>query len=165
MQEMQETQVPTWVGKVPWRRKWQLTPVFLPEWSHGQRSLAGYSTWGLKELNGTKWLSMHMYCWVPLLFLWNYHSIINWLYSTQNKKLLKKKKELSVTQENLNVKRKKTNHKPYMIEWLPSWSPLLFSTLLWPNQSILQEINLYTHLKDWCWNFSTLATWCEQLVH
>ena len=27
----------------PWRRKWQLTPVFLPEESHGQRSLAGYN--------------------------------------------------------------------------------------------------------------------------
>ena len=32
-----------WVRKVPWRRKWQATPVFLPGESHGQRSLAGYS--------------------------------------------------------------------------------------------------------------------------
>ena len=32
-----------WVRKIPWRRKWQLTPVFLPGKSHGQRSLAGYS--------------------------------------------------------------------------------------------------------------------------
>jgi len=32
-----------WVGKVPWRRAWQPTPVFLPGDSHGQRSLAGYS--------------------------------------------------------------------------------------------------------------------------
>ena len=31
-----------WVRKIPWRRKWQPTPVFLPEESHGQRSLAGY---------------------------------------------------------------------------------------------------------------------------
>ena len=38
-----------WVGKIPWRRKWQLTPVFLTEKSHGQRSLAGYSPWGHKE--------------------------------------------------------------------------------------------------------------------
>ena len=29
-----------WEGKVPWRREWQLTPVFLPEKFHGQRSLA-----------------------------------------------------------------------------------------------------------------------------
>ena len=32
-----------------WRRKWQPTPVFLPGESHGQRSLAGYSPWGLKH--------------------------------------------------------------------------------------------------------------------
>jgi len=32
-----------------WRRKWQPTPVFLPGESHGQRSLTGYSPWGLKS--------------------------------------------------------------------------------------------------------------------
>jgi len=37
---MQETQVPSLVGKVPWIRKWQPIPVFLPEKSNGQRSLA-----------------------------------------------------------------------------------------------------------------------------
>ena len=31
-----------WVGKMPWRRKWQPTPAFLPGESHGQRSLVGY---------------------------------------------------------------------------------------------------------------------------
>ena len=35
-----------WVGKIPWRRKWQPTPVLLPGKSHGQRSLVGYSPWG-----------------------------------------------------------------------------------------------------------------------
>ena len=35
-----------WVGKIPWRRKWQLTPVLLPGEFHGQRSLAGCSPWG-----------------------------------------------------------------------------------------------------------------------
>ena len=34
-----------------WRRKWQPTPVFLPGESHGQRSMAGYSPWGHKELD------------------------------------------------------------------------------------------------------------------
>ena len=38
-----------WVGKIPWRRKWQPTPVFLPGKSHGQRSLAGYNPWVAKE--------------------------------------------------------------------------------------------------------------------
>ena len=33
----------SWVGKIPWRREWLLTPVFLPGEFHGQRSLAGYT--------------------------------------------------------------------------------------------------------------------------
>ena len=37
------------VRKIPWGRAWQPTPVFLPEESHGQRSLVGYSPWGRKE--------------------------------------------------------------------------------------------------------------------
>ena len=39
------------VGEIPWRRKWQPTPVFLPGKFYGQRSLVGYSPWGRKELN------------------------------------------------------------------------------------------------------------------
>ena len=35
----------SWVGKIPWRRAWHPTPVFLPGSSHGQSSLAGYSPW------------------------------------------------------------------------------------------------------------------------
>ena len=38
-----------WVGKIPWERKWQPTPVFLPGESHRQRSLVGYSPWGHKS--------------------------------------------------------------------------------------------------------------------
>ena len=38
-----------WVGKIPWRMKWQPTPVFLLGKSHGQRSLVCYSPWGRKE--------------------------------------------------------------------------------------------------------------------
>ena len=43
-----------WVGKIPWRRAWQLTPVSLPGESHGQRSLADYRPSGLKEPDRTK---------------------------------------------------------------------------------------------------------------
>ena len=39
-----------WVGKIPRRRKWQPTPVFLPGESHGQRSLAGFSSWSWKRV-------------------------------------------------------------------------------------------------------------------
>ena len=42
-----------WVGKIPWSRKWQPTPIFLPEKTHGQRSLADYSPWGHKEFDMT----------------------------------------------------------------------------------------------------------------
>ena len=43
-----------WVRKIPWRRKWQPTPVILPGESHGQRSLVDYSPWGSKELDMTE---------------------------------------------------------------------------------------------------------------
>ena len=36
-----------WVGKIPWRRAWQPTSVFLPGKPHGQRSLVGCGPWGL----------------------------------------------------------------------------------------------------------------------
>ena len=42
-----------WVGKIPWRRKWQPTPVFLPGESHGQRSMSGHSPWDHKESGKT----------------------------------------------------------------------------------------------------------------
>ena len=43
-----------WTMELNWRKDWQLTPVFLPGESHGQRSLAGYSPWGHKSRT---WLS------------------------------------------------------------------------------------------------------------
>ena len=43
-----------WVGKIPWRRKWQPTPVLLPKIFHGQRSLVGYRLWGHKESDTTE---------------------------------------------------------------------------------------------------------------
>ena len=43
-----------WVGKIPWRRAWQPTPVFLPGESQGQRSLTGYRPVGHKESDTTE---------------------------------------------------------------------------------------------------------------
>ena len=43
-----------WVRKIPWRRAWQPTAVFLPGEFHGQRRLVGYSLWGHKELDMAK---------------------------------------------------------------------------------------------------------------
>ena len=46
-----------WVGKIPWRRKWQPAPVFLPRKCHGQRSLVDYSPWGHKGSDMTERLN------------------------------------------------------------------------------------------------------------
>ena len=46
-------QIDPWVRKIPWSRKWQPTPVFLPGKFRGQRNLAGYSLWGHKESDTT----------------------------------------------------------------------------------------------------------------
>ena len=60
------------VGKIPWRRIWQPTPVFLPEEAHGQRSLAGYNPWGCKELDTTEQITLsqhqgHIYRYMHVL--------------------------------------------------------------------------------------------------
>ena len=47
---MQETQFDPWVKKIPWRRKWQPTPISLPGNCNGQRSLAGYCPWGHRRV-------------------------------------------------------------------------------------------------------------------
>ena len=58
-----------WVGKMPWRRKWHPTPIFLPGTSHAQRSLVGYSPRGCKESDATERLSTqpHKNMWLLLL--------------------------------------------------------------------------------------------------
>ena len=48
------------VGKIPWRRRWQSTPVFLPGESLGQRSLAGCSAWGRKGADRTDRLTLSL---------------------------------------------------------------------------------------------------------
>ena len=45
--------------KIPWRREWQPTPVFLPGKFHGHRSLVGYSPWGHKESDTGEHTHMH----------------------------------------------------------------------------------------------------------
>ena len=49
-----------WVGKIPWRRKWQPTPVLLPRKSHRRRSLVGYSLWGRTQLSDFTFLSVYV---------------------------------------------------------------------------------------------------------
>jgi len=60
MQEMQvQSQVP-WVEKIPWKREWQPTPIFLPGEFLGQRSLAGYNPWSHKESDTTEKLTFSL---------------------------------------------------------------------------------------------------------
>jgi len=51
--DARELRFDPWVKKIPWRRKWQPVPVFLPRKFHGQRNLEGYSSLGHKESNMT----------------------------------------------------------------------------------------------------------------
>ena len=50
-----------WIRKIPWRRKWQPTPLLLPGKFHGRRSLVGYSPWGRKELDTTEQLHLNVF--------------------------------------------------------------------------------------------------------
>ena len=67
-----------WIRKIPWRRKWQPTPVFLPGKSYGQRSKAGGAVYkGHKELNMTEQLSfttdtLRSALYIPEVFFWGY---------------------------------------------------------------------------------------------
>ena len=54
---------PGWIpglGRSPGRREWLPTPVYLTGEIHGQRSLVGYSPWGLKESDMTEWLTLSL---------------------------------------------------------------------------------------------------------
>ena len=51
---LQKTNFDPWVRKIPWRRKWQPTPVLLAGKFHGRRRLGDYSPWGCKESDMTE---------------------------------------------------------------------------------------------------------------
>ena len=57
---IQETWFDPWFEKSLWRREWLPTPVFLPGEFHGQRSRAGYSLWGRKELDMIEQLTLSL---------------------------------------------------------------------------------------------------------
>ena len=69
-----------WVRKIPWRRKWQPSPVLLPRESHGQGSLAVYSPcmtsqrvghdWVMKTTNWLQWTSNNWLQWTSLSYIW-----------------------------------------------------------------------------------------------
>ena len=62
-----------WVGSIPWRKKQQPTPAFLPGESHGQGSLAGCSPWGCQKLDTIECIT-HSLC----VFLCTSSNFLNW---------------------------------------------------------------------------------------
>ena len=62
------TEFSPWARKIPWRRKWQLTSVFLPWKSHGQKNLAGYFPWGYKRVRCN--LATKLQQFLSLLYSW-----------------------------------------------------------------------------------------------
>ena len=75
---MQETWVWSLGWKIPWRRKWQPISVFLPGKFHGQRSLAGYSPWGHKDLDTAK-QRLHIYIYIHIYIYGKSKPSENWL--------------------------------------------------------------------------------------
>ena len=73
---MEETWVHSMVGKIPWRREWLPTPVFLPGEFHGQRSLVGYSPWSHKESGMTKQLNNNKKLNIILKILWSFEFLL-----------------------------------------------------------------------------------------
>ena len=55
-----------WIGRIAWRRTWQLTPVFLPGEFHGQRNLVDCSLWDCKELDMTEQLTLSLWLILPM---------------------------------------------------------------------------------------------------
>ena len=66
------------LGRFPWSRKWQPTPVFLPGKFHKQRSLAGYSPRGHKELDTTEHLKLNCFFHFQLDFNLNCEKGLDW---------------------------------------------------------------------------------------
>ena len=72
-----------WVEKIPWRKERLPMPILLPGEFHGQRSLAGYSPWGWKELDTTQWLtSLYWLLNSPPLDFSTLHHFTLWLWLT-----------------------------------------------------------------------------------
>ena len=72
-----------WVRKIPWRRAWQPTPIYLPGESHGQRSLVRYSPWGCKGLDTTEWWTLTDW-YTDIQYKYVYHIVYIILYRSPN---------------------------------------------------------------------------------
>ena len=84
---MRETWFDPWVGKIPWRREWQPTPIFLPRESHGQRSLVGHRDcrvrhhWATKHSTGMNCYYRLNYSLPPPIICWNPSPQCDWIWT------------------------------------------------------------------------------------
>ena len=91
-----------WVLKIPWRRKWQPTPVFLSGKLHGQRSMVGYSPQGYKELDVTEHTAhFTLLPWV-LCYFWPFLGVNCFIHLGALSPLWMPRAFLLVFQDNLN---------------------------------------------------------------
>ena len=125
-----------WVRKVPWRRAWQPTPVFLPGDSHGQRSLEGCSPWGRRELGTMERLSSSRTIQWPSA--WRQGTLVLCVQTTQQLCTLRPPQVSASPTEALSIlSRNLTLKETGSLQWAPSrpsqhlspWlSPLLSDT-------------------------------------
>ena len=122
------------IRKIPWRRQWQPTPVFLPGESHGQRSMVGYSPWGS---NSWTWLNDFLFTWLVtdevIYSIWNDLEHIMFQISRSHNLLHSKlqcgvQMHLDLSMQHSHTKKKK-DKKIYWtwfqaIIWQKSWSHL-----------------------------------------
>ena len=131
-----------WVGKISWRRKWQLTPVFLPCESQGWRSLEGCHLWGCTESDTTE--------------------------ATQQQQ--QQQQLFPVVMYRCESWTTKKDEQP-RIDAFELWCWRRLLRVPWTarrsNQSILKEINPEYSLEGLMLKLklSILATWCEELTH
>ena len=216
----------SWFRKMPWRRAWQPTPVFLPGEDLWTEEPGGLQSMGSQRVR-RDWVTKHMTLYPPLLSHTESFHCPKKLYSSLS---LPPQKTLAITDispVSINLPFTECHiveiipfqigffHLKYVFKALPSlfhgltahfflslnkisffsvviygceswtikktehrridafklwcWRRLL--RLAWTtrksNKSILKEINLNIHWKDWCWSWSsnTLATWCEKSTH
>ena len=144
-----------WVGKIPWRSKWQLTQVFLSGESHGQRSLLGYSPWGRRELDMTK-VTEHIrtqfntHCWECNMHLKSaYFWICQWCFSVQFSSITQSCPTLCdpmncSTQASLSITNSQSSPKLMSIESVMPFYHLLFCHPLLLLPSIFPSIRVFS---------------------
>ena len=109
---MQENEFDPWIGKIPWRRERQPTPVFLSGKFHGQRNLVDYSPWVHKDLDATEQLTYYLGIKVRQSYIIEYRYI----------KIYKKYRP--ITQMSIHIKILSKMTKPNHTVYLNAHTPL-----------------------------------------